>query len=107
LEGAGARNGEVFEVLLATSEAFTNAVEHPQERTSRRVDVTASLRDECLRISIHDYGTWQSDERDEKQGGLGLVLMDALMDTVQIECIVGGTTVTMSRRLASARPQTR
>ena len=57
-----------------------------------------SLIDGCVAISIRDYGTWQS-EAARKEGGLGLVMIDALMDIVQVERALDGTTVTMRRRL--------
>jgi anti-sigma regulatory factor (Ser/Thr protein kinase) len=64
------------------------------------VDVEGSLTGDCFTISIHDYGAWQSEQARKEQGGLGLVLMEALMDTVQVNCDVDGTTVTIQRRLA-------
>jgi anti-sigma regulatory factor (Ser/Thr protein kinase) len=100
LEDVGASKSEVFEVLLATTEAFANAVEHPHEPTSHLVDVEGSLTDGRVTISIRDYGTWQSEQARKEQGGLGLMLMEALMDAVQVECVLDGTTVTMHRHLA-------
>jgi anti-sigma regulatory factor (Ser/Thr protein kinase) len=96
----GASKSEVFEVLMATTEAFANAVEHPHEPTSHLVDVEGSLTDGCVTISIRDYGTWQSEATRKEDGGLGLVVIEALMDAVQVECVLDGTTVTMRRRLA-------
>ena len=98
LEEAQAGEREVFEVLLATTEAFANAVEHPHEPTSHLVDVEGSLIDGCVTISIRDYGTWTS-EAARKEGGLGLVMIETLMDIVQVESALDGTTVTMRRRL--------
>jgi anti-sigma regulatory factor (Ser/Thr protein kinase) len=100
LEDVSASKSEVFEVLLATTEAFANAVEHPHEPTSHLVDVEGSLTDGRVTISIRDYGTWQSEQARKEQGGLGLMLMEALMDVVQVECVLDGTTVTMHRHLA-------
>jgi anti-sigma regulatory factor (Ser/Thr protein kinase) len=100
LEDVGASKSEVFEVLLATTEAFANAVEHPHEPTSHLVDVEGSLTDGRVTISIRDYGTRQSEQARKEQGGLGLMLMEALMDVVQVECVLDGTTVTMHRHLA-------
>lgn len=100
LEETGAKGREIFELLLATTEAFTNAVEHPHEPTSHLVEVKASLSDGRVTISIHDYGTWQSEQTRKEQGGLGLALMETLMDTVHVGCDVDGTTVTMQRWLA-------
>lgn len=100
LEDLGANESEAFEALLATTEAFTNAIKHPQEPTSHLVDVEGSLIDRCVTISIRDYGAWQSDRaRREQGGGLGFVLMEALMDGVQVRCDAEGTEVTIQRRL--------
>jgi anti-sigma regulatory factor (Ser/Thr protein kinase) len=100
LEDAGASKTDTFEVLLATTEAFTNAVEHPHQPTSQLVDVEGSITDHTITLSIRDYGTWQDERTRKEQGGIGLVLMEALMDTVRVECFLDGTTVTMRRRLA-------
>jgi anti-sigma regulatory factor (Ser/Thr protein kinase) len=100
LEDAGASNREIFDILIATTEAFANAVEHPHEPTSHLVDVEGSFTDGCVTISIHDYGTWQSDAARKEDGGLGLAMIEALMDAVQVECDADGTTVTMRGRLA-------
>jgi anti-sigma regulatory factor (Ser/Thr protein kinase) len=98
LDEAQASEREVFEVLLATTEAFANAVEHPHQPTSHFLDVEGALTDGCVTISIRDYGTWQR-KAVRKEGGLGLVMIEALMDTVQVERALHGTTVTMRRRL--------
>jgi anti-sigma regulatory factor (Ser/Thr protein kinase) len=99
LEEAGASKQETFDVLLATAEAFANAVEHPQEPTAHLVDVEGTITDQAVTISIRDYGTWQSDQTPKAEGGFGQVLMEKLMDGVRVECSVDGTTVTMRRRL--------
>ena len=57
-----------------------------------------SLIDRCVTISIRDYGTWTS-EAARKEGGLGLVIIEALMDTVEVERALDGTTMTMRRSL--------
>src|SRR5438034_10957009 len=92
LEDAGASKTDTFEVLLATTEAFTNAVEHPHEPTSHLVDVECSIADHTITVSIRDYGTWQGERTRKEQGGVGLVLMEALMDAVRVECFTDGTT---------------
>jgi anti-sigma regulatory factor (Ser/Thr protein kinase) len=40
---------------------------------------------DCVTISIRDYGSWQSQQTRTDRGGLGLVRMEALMDTVHVE----------------------
>jgi serine/threonine-protein kinase RsbW len=99
LEDAGANNREIFEVLLATTEAFGNAIEHPHQPRSPIVDVEVTINDDAVAISIRDHGSWGSEQTRKEQGGLGLVLMEELMDTIQVDAFDHGTTVTMQRHL--------
>jgi anti-sigma regulatory factor (Ser/Thr protein kinase) len=100
LRDAGASKREAFELLLAVTEAFANAVEHPEEPRSHLVDVEGTITDQAVTVSIRDYGKWQDEESHKKEGGMGLALMEKLMDGVRVECFLDGTTVTMQRRLA-------
>jgi serine/threonine-protein kinase RsbW len=100
LEEAGASKTETSEVVLATTEAFANAVEHPQEPTSHFVDVVGAITDHIVTVSIRDYGTWKSWQTRKEEGGMGMGLMEQLMDGLQFDCLADGTTVTMRRRLA-------
>jgi anti-sigma regulatory factor (Ser/Thr protein kinase) len=101
LEEAGVDRSEIFEVLLAMTEAFANAVEHPREPRSHLVDVEGVISDDSVTVSIHDYGTWQDEQARKENGGLGLVMMEHLMDAVRVDCFRDGTTVTMQRRLGT------
>jgi anti-sigma regulatory factor (Ser/Thr protein kinase) len=89
-----------FAVILAAVEAFTNAVEHSGQASSS-VDVDGTFGDGRVTISIRDYGTWKSEQSLQKEDGLGLAIIDVLMDGVRVDRQVDGTTVTMSRRLAA------
>jgi anti-sigma regulatory factor (Ser/Thr protein kinase) len=100
LRDGGASKREAFEVLLAVTEAFANAVEHPEEPRSHLVDVEGTITEQAVTVSIRDYGKWQGEESHKEEGGMGLALMERLMDGVRVECFVDGTTVTMQRRLA-------
>jgi anti-sigma regulatory factor (Ser/Thr protein kinase) len=100
LKEAGATSSELFEIQLAVTEAFANAVEHPDERTSPLVEVEGTVTNRTVALSVRDYGRWQDESSAKEDGGLGLVIMDELMDAVQVECFVEGTTITMHRRLA-------
>jgi anti-sigma regulatory factor (Ser/Thr protein kinase) len=99
LKEAGATDRELFEIQLAVTEAFANAVEHPEEPSAQLVDVEGTVTEQGLSISIRDYGKWQREEPCREEGGLGLGIMEVLMDGVQVEPSVDGTTVTMHRRL--------
>ena len=63
LEEGGAHQSEVFEVLLAVTEAFANAVKHPREPRSWLVDVDGVISDHSVTVSIRDYGTWADELR--------------------------------------------
>jgi anti-sigma regulatory factor (Ser/Thr protein kinase) len=47
---------------------------------------------------VRDYGSWRPERGDER--GRGLVLMRALMDTVEVTPSAEGTTVRLRRRLS-------
>jgi anti-sigma regulatory factor (Ser/Thr protein kinase) len=99
LDEAGATDRELFEIQLAVTEAFANAVEHPEEPTSHLVEIKGTFTNHTVALSVHDYGRWQDESSATGEGGLGLAIMDTLMDSVVIEPIEVGTTVTMHRRL--------
>jgi anti-sigma regulatory factor (Ser/Thr protein kinase) len=91
---------ERFEVLLAASEAFANAVEHPLLPAAAVVDVEAVLRGNELEVTIRDYGTWRN-ERDRAEGGLGFPIMWTVMRDVEVDSQSDGSTITLRRRLSS------
>ena len=99
LNGTGATSRELFEIRLAATEAFANAIEHPEDRTSHLVEIEGTVTNRTVALTIRDYGRWQNDSSAKEDGGLGLTIMDALMDSVVIEPFEHGTTVTMQRRL--------
>jgi anti-sigma regulatory factor (Ser/Thr protein kinase) len=69
LASQGVSEPEQFDVLLAASEAFANAVEHPQLPAAAVVDIEASVDDDDeLELRIRDYGAWR-DERERTEGG--------------------------------------
>jgi anti-sigma regulatory factor (Ser/Thr protein kinase) len=98
LEAAGVTRKDVFEVTLATTEAFENAVRHPGRPRAPSVDLKVSITDSSLSVSLRDHGVWdgQAGEAD----GLGLPMMRLLMDGVEVQTRADGTTVTMWRALS-------
>jgi anti-sigma regulatory factor (Ser/Thr protein kinase) len=89
-----------FDVLLAASEAFANAVEHPLLPAAAVVDVEAEIRSGTLELTIRDYGSWR-DEREREQGGLGFPIMRNVMQGVEVDSQSEGSTITLRRRLRS------
>jgi anti-sigma regulatory factor (Ser/Thr protein kinase) len=100
LKQSGATGQELFEIQLAAAEAFANAIEHPEERTSHLVEIEGTITNGTVALSVRDHGRWQDESPAKEDGGLGLTIMDEFMDSVVIEPFQDGTTVTMQRRLA-------
>jgi len=87
---------ELDDLVLATSEAAVNAVEHPQHPVADFFDVRADVDGSHLSITIRDYGLW----RDPTPGngrGRGLLLMSVL-SALDITVDPDGTTVTLRNR---------
>jgi len=98
---------EIAEILTAVGEAAANAIEHGGSIAGGPpFEVTGKLDGDDVEIVIADSGGWREGRRSE--GGRGLMLMRSLMDTVEVDPGVDGTTVTMRRQLgveAAAAPQ--
>jgi PAS domain S-box-containing protein len=101
LDELGASPEEAFDVTVACSEAFANAIEHPVEAEASVVDVEGSCAGGELTIAIRDYGRWR-EHRLREEGGLGLPLMRSLMTSVEVKRRTEGTTVVLRRRLHAA-----
>jgi anti-sigma regulatory factor (Ser/Thr protein kinase) len=90
---------EIAEILTATGEAAANAIEHGGSISGGPpFEVVGRLDDGEVEIVVSDSGGWR--ERQSSDGGRGLVLMRALMDSVDVDAGPDGTTVRMRRRLA-------
>ena len=105
----GLSEAEVAEVLVASGEAFTNAIEHGHVPGST-VEVTYTCDALEVVITISDKGggleasqrTWRKIVDKPHSGGWGRIIMDAMMDEVVIRIEPGaGATVVMrkSRRV--------
>jgi anti-sigma regulatory factor (Ser/Thr protein kinase) len=100
LASQGVSERELFDVLLAASEAFANAVEHPQRPAAAVVDVEATVDGAVLELTIRDYGAWRN-ERERAEGGLGFPIMWTVMQDVEIDSQSEGSTIRLRRRLSS------
>jgi anti-sigma regulatory factor (Ser/Thr protein kinase) len=99
---AGAAPDELHDVTMAANEAIQNAMEHAHALSRRTVDVTLDCRDGTVAVTVSDKGEWHSPR--ESSRGRGLPLMRALMDSVEIDPGVRGTTVTLRRALRGDQP---
>jgi GAF domain-containing protein/anti-sigma regulatory factor (Ser/Thr protein kinase) len=101
LADVGATPDEIFDVSLACSEAFANAIEHPMNAVDQSIDVEAFVSRGELTVAVRDHGGWR-EHRTREEGGLGLPLMRSLMGSVEVRRRPEGTTVVLRRRLAAA-----
>ena len=82
---------QVHDLLLAVGEAVSNAIEHAQNPTRPRVDMTVEVADSHVTVEVKDYGAWRQGPTGPHRGR-GLALLSALADTT-VTTARSGTTV--------------
>jgi anti-sigma regulatory factor (Ser/Thr protein kinase) len=99
LRAAGGGEEWVEEVLVAASEACTNALEHAYHgRTPGVVELRATMTAGNLQVVIADRGIWR-EPLDRGNRGRGRTLMEHLMDHALIESGPDGTVVRLQKEL--------
>ncbi len=87
------------DILLATSEAVTNAIEHGSHSEPRKtVSVEAFLHEETVAVTVSDTGRWVGDSsasQRSRRRGRGLTLIGGLTDRVDTVRSPRGTRVTL------------
>jgi len=108
----GASYEDVDDIKVAVSEACTNAIDHAfgeREGGTGTICIRCYPGDDGMRIDVEDEGCGfdpaqadvVSDADPEKRGGLGLFLIQKLMDETEVVSRPGGgTRVTMVKRFA-------
>jgi len=109
---AGFSYEEIEDMKVAVSEACTNVVLHAyDDQTSGQIDLIFELEQNNLHITIKDYGdsfmpnpstspppSLQNKPLEEiVPGGLGLYVMQALMDRVEVRTDFGTEIILMKR----------
>ena len=92
LDTLGFANDEIFDVVLAVSEAAANAIEHASAPTSPSITVSVAPVDARVIITVKDHGRWK-DAPPAIDRGRGIELITALLETPTIERSPEGTTV--------------
>jgi anti-sigma regulatory factor (Ser/Thr protein kinase) len=96
---AGVNGTTGDDLLMAATEAFINAVEHPVERASDRIVVRGEIdADRRVAFEIEDDGRWQP-HADQARDHFGFLLMRAGVDSVDVARSDAGTIVTLIRRV--------
>ena len=91
----GVGRDPAFDVMVAATEAYTNAVLHAYGMAEGTVDLEAVIEHGTVKVTICDGGTWRHPA--DGHDGCGLMMMRALMDSVKFETSSKGTRVTMTR----------
>jgi len=97
-----ASDADVHAIVMAASEACTNAIEHAGAADGDTIAVLALLRDGEVEVTVRDRGHWRDQRASPpSEQGRGLDLIGVLMDDVRVEIGEDGTTVHLRRRLSS------
>jgi anti-sigma regulatory factor (Ser/Thr protein kinase) len=88
---------QAFDVMVAATEAYTNAVVHAYGVAEGIVELDASIERDAVHVTVRDEGTWRSPA--PGHDGCGLMMMQALMSEVVIDSSSNGTRIVMTREL--------
>jgi anti-sigma regulatory factor (Ser/Thr protein kinase) len=89
---------EVYDVLVAVTEAAANAVEHAYGPVDATFDVEAlSTPSGEVSVVVRDQGRWRPPRGHNR--GRGTLLMQELMDHFEVTTSESGTEVRMRRQL--------
>jgi anti-sigma regulatory factor (Ser/Thr protein kinase) len=103
LAAAGASEQEAFDVTLACSEAFANAIGHPLRPATLIVDVEATVNQgRMLTLVVRDYALARP-ERSLDETRMFLRLMETLMESAEAHARPDGVTLVLRRRLGPGR----
>lgn len=102
---------EVADVKTAVSEAVTNCIIHGYEGEVHKIQMDLRIRDNDLFVDISDHGIGIEDvekameplftsKPDKERSGMGFTFMEAFMDEITVESVMGkGTTVRMRKTI--------
>jgi serine/threonine-protein kinase RsbW len=95
-----------WELMLATTEAIANAVEHGEPCDPRGIFLRIEALNGTFEVEVRDCGGCFAGSRRSKkpdqQGGRGMPIIAAIMDRLEVLPSRGLTRVRFKKRLASA-----
>ena len=95
-----------WELMLATTEAIANAVEHGEPCDRRGIFLRMEVIDGSFEVEVRDCGgCYPADSRSSKpdeQGGRGMSIIAAILDRLEIVPSTGLTRVRFEKRVAAA-----
>jgi GAF domain-containing protein/anti-sigma regulatory factor (Ser/Thr protein kinase) len=95
----GAGDDETYDITVACQEAAANAVEHAYAPGARIFECDAVVEEgREVVVTVRDHGQWRRARGTHR--GRGLPMMEALMDSVEVEQNDHGTVIVMRRTLS-------
>jgi serine/threonine-protein kinase RsbW len=95
-----------WELMLATTEAIANAVEHGEPCDRRGIFIRVEAINGTFEVEVRDCGGWfptpRRSAKPDQQGGRGMPIIAAIMDRLVILRSRGLTRVRFEKRLAAA-----
>jgi serine/threonine-protein kinase RsbW len=93
-----------WELMLATTEAVANAIEHGEPCDPRGILVRVEAVDGTFGVEVCDCGgCFQArSKKPAQQGGRGMPIIAAIMDSLEVQPSRGLTRVRFEKRLAAA-----
>ena len=97
LSGHAVPKADADDIILASSEACANSIEHAYGPAQGSVDIEAEVRAGEITIVVRDTGTWKAARNGDR--GRGLSFVEACMDSCTVTKGGSGTEVRMQRRV--------
>jgi PAS domain S-box-containing protein len=98
LSGHDVPKQDAEDIILASSEACANSIEHAYGPGEGAVDIDAEVHDGEITIVVRDTGRWRAARDGDR--GRGLPLIEACMDSCALTRGDEGTELRMRRRVA-------
>jgi serine/threonine-protein kinase RsbW len=93
-----------WELMLATTEAIANAIEHGEPCDPRGIFLRLEALDGSFEVEVRDCGGCfaGSSAKPDQQGGRGMPIIAAIMDRLEVLPSRGLTRVRFEKRLVAA-----
>lgn len=100
---------EIADIKTAVSEAVTNSIIHGYENKDGRIRIETHIVEDTVTVIVKDFGVGIADiekamepmytsKPELERSGMGFAFMEAFMDELFVESVLGeGTTVTMRK----------
>jgi len=104
LEASGFSDERISDIALAVTEACANAVLHAYADGEGQFEVAAALSGGGVVVTVRDHGSGMAPRVDSPGLGVGLPVMAAIADALEIDTLGNGTLVRMTFDLGTPPP---